>query len=155
MTKIKKKDEEMTWASLSDADFCFHKFRASSSPVLWFFDDLPSFCPGSVAATSHTAFAPLLPIANFAVNWKCEALVKREIFATRSLGPRNSSFWKSKIVRKKSKNKQEDIRKFQNANPNKFIKKYELFASATEHLPCIHLDVTNPFCRCNKSFLRL
>ena len=42
-----------------------------SSSVLWFFDDLPSFCPGSVAATSHTAFAPLLPIANHAVNWKC------------------------------------------------------------------------------------
>ena len=44
-------------------------------------------------------------------------------------GPGILAFENPQIVRKKSKKKQEDIRKFQNANPNKFIKKYELFVS--------------------------
>ena len=44
-------------------------------------------------------------------------------------GPGILAFENQKLSGKNLKKKQEEIRKFQNANPNKFIKKYELFAS--------------------------
>ena len=65
-----KEEEGHTFAFVSDAHSCFLKFQARSSSILCFLNDLSSSCLGSVAAASHTAFAPRLPIANFAVNWK-------------------------------------------------------------------------------------
>ena len=75
MMKIRKQDEESTWTIFSVALFRFLKIRARSSCILCFSDHLPSSLLASTAA-SHTAFAPRLPIANFAVNWNCKALVR-------------------------------------------------------------------------------
>ena len=73
--KMKKQDGETTWAFFSVAHFCFLQIRARSSCILCFSDHLPSSLLGSSTA-SHTAFAPRLPITNFAVNWNCKALVR-------------------------------------------------------------------------------
>ena len=67
--------EESTWASRSVAGHCLLQSRTRCSSILWLFNDLPCSRLGSTVA-SRTAFAPSFPIANFAVNWKFEALVK-------------------------------------------------------------------------------
>ena len=68
-------EEKSTFALVSIARLCFLQIWAHSSSVLWFFNDLPCSHLGSTVA-SRTAFAPRLPISNFAVNWKFETLVK-------------------------------------------------------------------------------
>ena len=66
--------EEATSALVSVAHISLLKsIRARSSPVLGCSDDVSCSRPRSAAA-GCTAFAPRLPIANFAVNWKCESL---------------------------------------------------------------------------------
>merc|ERR1712032_38689 len=58
----------VNWAFFSVAHIRFLQIRARSSCILCFSDHLPSSLLASSTA-SHTAFAPRLPIANFAVNW--------------------------------------------------------------------------------------
>ena len=65
--KIKKEDEDRTWAFFSVADHCYLKIRTRLSPMLRLLDDLPGFGLGSSTA-SHIAITPCRPIANFAVN---------------------------------------------------------------------------------------
>ena len=79
MTKIKKKDEEITWASLSVAAHCLLQIWTRSSPILWLFDDISCSCLGSTVA-SNTAFTPRLPIANLAVN--CRSTFSKDMMMT-------------------------------------------------------------------------
>ena len=58
---------KITFALFSIARLCFLQIWASLSSVLCFLDDIPCSSLGSTVA-SCTAFAPRLPVANFAVN---------------------------------------------------------------------------------------
>ena len=69
------KSKKITWTFFSIADHCFLQSRTRLSSILWLLDNLPFNGLGSTAA-GRTAFAPRLPIANFAVNWNCKALVR-------------------------------------------------------------------------------
>ena len=66
---------ESTWASSSVAGHCFLQIWTHSSSVVRLLHNLPYSRLGSTIA-SRTAIAPWLPIANLAVNWKCEILGK-------------------------------------------------------------------------------
>ena len=69
------KSKRITWTFFSIADHNFLQSRTHLSTILWLSDNLPFNGLGSTAA-GRTAFAPRLPIANFAVNWNCKALVR-------------------------------------------------------------------------------
>ena len=74
-TKIRSNMEEHTWAFVSVAVHCFLKIRTHNSSILWFLIDVPCSLLGSTA-TGHTAAVPNVPLADFAVNWEYESLVR-------------------------------------------------------------------------------